>query len=98
MPLTWKTAKVSPVFKAGDMTKPENYQPICILPVISKVAEKWVDMQLTKHLNNGHSLYPMQFGFRQHNSAKTATRYFLENIRSLLDHGGCVKAVCLDLK
>ena len=40
----------------------------------------------------------MQFGFRKFHSTETATCYFLENIKSLLDQGGFVAAVFLDLK
>ena len=65
VPSTWKIARVTPVFKAGDKTKSENYRPISILPIISKVAEKWVTTKPTEHLNNGHgTLHPMQFGFK----------------------------------
>lgn len=28
VPLTWKTARVIPVYKAGDKTKPDEYRPI----------------------------------------------------------------------
>lgn len=99
MPSSWKIARVTPVFKSGNNTKSENYRPISILPVISKIAEKWVAAQLTQHLNNSEtSLHPMQFGFRKHHSTETATFYFLENLKDLLDKGGFVCAVFLDLK
>ena len=99
MPSSWKIARVTPVFKTGDKKNPENYRPISILPVISKIAEKWVAAQLTQHLNNSEtSLHPMQFGFRKHHSTETATCYFLENLKHLLDKGGFVGAVFLDLK
>ncbi len=43
-----------------------NYRPISILPVMSKVAEKWVAEQIIKFLDNSaFSLHPMQFGFRK---------------------------------
>ena len=76
-----------------------NYRPISILPVVSKVAEKWVAKQLTTHLNTGHTpLHPLQFGFRANHSTDTANCYFLEGIKSRLDKGGIVGAVFLDLK
>lgn len=40
----------------------------------------------------------MQFGFKKFYSTETATCYFLENLKSLLDQGGFVVAVFLDLK
>ncbi|OON91327.1 MAG: hypothetical protein ATN33_01430 [Epulopiscium sp. Nele67-Bin001] len=99
VPSSRKIARVTPIFKAGDKTEPDNYRPISILPIISKVAEKWVTTKLTEHLNNGYAtLHPMQFGFRKFHSTETATCYFLENLKSLLDQGGFVAAVFLDLK
>lgn len=98
MPSSWKIARVIPVYKTGDEKNPENYRPISILPIISKIAEKWVATQLTEHLNIGESLHPMQFGFRKHHSTETATCYFLENVKFMLDQGGFVGAVFLDLK
>ena len=98
-PSTWKTAVVTPIFKAGDPTIVANYRPISILPVVSKVAEKWVAQQLTTHLNIGQTpLHPLQFGFRSNHSTETANCYFLEGLKSGLDKGGIVGAVFLDLK
>lgn len=99
VPLPWKMATVTPVFKSGDKTNPENYRPISILPVISKIAEKWVAELLMEHLNKGHaSLHPMQFGFRAHHSTETAVCVFIERVKCLLDRFACVGAVFLDLK
>lgn len=40
----------------------------------------------------------MQFEFRNHYSPHSANCYFLEKIRSMMDKGGAVGAVFLDLK
>ena len=75
-PTPWKTAIVTPIFKSNDPMNVCNYQPISILPVISKVAEKCVSEQLVSFLNNGpFNLHPMQFGFRAHHSAETAVSF-----------------------
>lgn len=76
-----------------------NYWPISILPVISKVAEKWVAKLFIEHLNKGYTpLHPMQFGFRAHHSTESANCVFLEKVKCLLDKSSCVGAVFLDLK
>ena len=60
----WKVAKIHPILKSGYTTRVNNYTPISILPIFSKIIEKWVAQQLNDHLNNGHNfLHPMQFGF-----------------------------------
>ena len=81
VPPAWKIGVVSPIFKAGDKTDKNNYRPITILPIVSKILEKWVVKLLTEHLNEGHTpLHPMQFGFRAHHSTESAiTIFFREN-------------------
>jgi hypothetical protein len=39
-------AKVKPLFKKNDRLKPENYRPVSILSIVSKVLEKAVHKQL----------------------------------------------------
>ena len=45
-----KIARVIPIFKKGDKDKPGNYRPISILPVVSKLFEKLVNMRLVNFL------------------------------------------------
>ena len=35
-----KTAKVSPIFKRGNNLQTENYRPVSVLPLFSKIFEK----------------------------------------------------------
>ena len=39
-PSEWKTAKVIPLFKSGQWSLLDNYRPISILPVVSKLMER----------------------------------------------------------
>ena len=45
-PATWKSAKVTALFKGGDQPSKDNYRPISILPTISKIIEKAAHTQL----------------------------------------------------
>lgn len=56
---------------ANDLTKPKNYEPISILPVLSEVAEDWVTMQFIEQLNGHIPLKSMEFRFCKHHSTKT---------------------------
>lgn len=74
-------------------------QTISILPTVSKAAEKLISQQIITHLNTTtFSLHSMQFGFRTRHSTESANCFFIENIKHLLDKGGVVGAVFLDLK
>lgn len=64
---------------------------------MSKVIEKLAADQLILHLNSSQLLHPMQHGFRAHHSTETATVYFVERVKSLMDRG-VVGAIFLDLR
>ena len=49
-PSAWKKAKVTPIFKDGDKSDVNNYRPISVLPVISKIIERSVHNQLYNYL------------------------------------------------
>ena len=50
-PTEWKTARVTSVFKKGVKSDLNNYRPISVIPVVSKVFEKIVYDQLYQYLN-----------------------------------------------
>uniref|UniRef100_A0A3B4GQM8 Reverse transcriptase domain-containing protein n=1 Tax=Pundamilia nyererei TaxID=303518 RepID=A0A3B4GQM8_9CICH len=77
VPLSWKVAKLTPIYKPGDKTDPANYRPISILPIFSKIAEKWVANSIIEHLNDSNpGLHPMQFGFRTLHSTENGCLCF----------------------
>ena len=47
-----KVARVRPLFKKGDNQLITNYRPISILPLLSKIFEKVMHMQLTYYLES----------------------------------------------
>jgi hypothetical protein len=65
VPSQLKIAKVIPIFKSGDKRLVENYRPISLLNVFSKVFEKIVHNRLTSFLNINNLISPCQFGFRK---------------------------------
>lgn len=49
-PLLWKTARISPIPKVDEPRTNDDYRPISILPVLSKVHEKLTIRQITDFL------------------------------------------------
>ena len=62
-PSNLKNADITPVFKKKDRENVENYRPVSILPVLSKVYERCMYDQMYAYLNK--ILSKWQCGFRQ---------------------------------
>ena len=63
---------VVPIYKKGKKDKKENYRPVSLLPVLSKVLGIVVKTQIEEHFDS-HGLFPdSQHGFRKHRSTTTA--------------------------
>ena len=65
-------ARVTPIPKGGDSTNAGNYRPISVLPIFSKIFEKFVYKQLYTYFEQNNKLYEHQYGFRKHMSAVQA--------------------------
>ena len=97
-PRDWKRSRVTPVFKNGDKTDPNNYRPISIISSVMKVLEKLLDNQVRQYLKENNILSKCQSGFRPLHSTNTAVidlnDYFLRNV----DEGLLTGGLFLDLK
>ena len=77
-----KSAKVIPVHKGEDKTDMNNYRPISLLSVISKVFERAMFSRISEFLENNKLLCQSQFGFRTKRSAVDAVAHIIERIRN----------------
>lgn len=93
-----KTARITPIFKSGNKQELDNYRPISVLPVVSKLLERAVHIQLYAHLSQNQLLNPYQCGFRKLHSTETAAISFVDTIRRNIDHGMMTGAVFIDLQ
>ena len=59
----WKMAKVFPLYKKGDRTDAQNYRPISVLPVVSKICERVVNDKLYRYLNSNGLLTKTSLDF-----------------------------------
>ncbi|VEN37552.1 unnamed protein product, partial [Callosobruchus maculatus] len=58
-----KTAIVTPIFKKGNASLPENYRPVSLLPIISKIIEKCMAIRIVRFFENEGLFSHCQFGF-----------------------------------
>ena len=96
VPNELKIAKVLPLFKSGNAMLINNYRPISILPVFSKVLEKLMYNRLMSFINKHNILYKYQFGFRKNYGTNLALICVLDKVLNALEKGDIVLGVFLD--
>jgi len=97
IPEDFKTGKVTPIFKTGSKHQMDNYRPITVLPVCSKILERCIHTQLMNHLETHKLLSEHQFGFRRKRSTEIAATIFVDSIRKNIDEGKMSGAIFIDL-
>lgn len=85
VPDEMKIAKVIPIFKKGNVQNLNNYRPISLLPVISKLLERIVYNQLTRFITDNNTLYKHQYGFRKKHSTAHPILQLIKSITTLND-------------
>ena len=70
-PRSCKIAKAKPLLKKGSKTDPQNYSPISLLSLLSKIIERIVHDQTGEFLRKNKLLYRFQLGFRKSYSTNT---------------------------
>ena len=97
-PDSLKIAQVTPIHKEDKKTNLNNYRPISILPIFSKILEKVAYEQLYKYFESNSYLVNSQFGFRRNKSTTHAIMNFLEYLYNNLDESKLILSVFLDFR
>jgi hypothetical protein len=98
VPCELKSAKVKPLYKKNNRLHAENYRPISILSIVSKILEKAVYQQLEKHLTSNNLFYELQSGFRGAFSTDTCLIHLTDHIKSKIANGLYTGMILLDLQ
>ncbi len=93
-----KTARVVPIFKSGNNESTDNYRPISLLSIISKILEKTVAIQLVNHLDRNNLLYKHQYGFQKNKNTEHNLLSATNFIHNSLNNGEYCIGLFLDLK
>jgi hypothetical protein len=94
--ITYKVARVSPIYKEGDKKERGNYRPISVLSTVAKLFEKLACIQLTDYLNANDIL--SQSGFRQNHSTMSSLLSNSDSWLVNMDAGLVNGVVFLDLR
>ena len=97
-PEIFKSAKVVPIHKGGSVEDVNNYRPISVLPLLSKIFERVVFNQLNNFFAMNNLFHSSQYGFRKNKSTIQAIINNLDYIYKKLDTGKTVLSIFLDFK
>ena len=90
-----KNAMVSPVHKKNSNFDKENYRPVSILPVISKIYERAINEQLTSYFNQHFNVHIS--AFRPGYGCQSTLLRIIEDWKQALDENKYVAAILMDL-
>ena len=98
LPSDWKTANVTPIYKKGVKSDPNNYRPISLTSQVVKVLESLIRDDILKFLFYHRALSEHQHGFLFGRSCLTNLLESLDDWTTILDTGNAVDIVFLDLR
>lgn len=96
-PDIWKTTHVIPIHKGGNNADINNYRPISLICVLSKILEKVVAKQLASFLESNKLLVNSQHGFRSKLSTETALLKVTDTLFHNIDNKQISLLILLDL-
>ena len=98
VPSDWKHANVVPIFKKGSRYKPENYRPVSLTSVISKLLESILRDHIVEFLGEHKLLSDTQHGFLKGRSCLTNLLECTESVTKWVDEGAPVDVLYLDFQ
>ena len=96
-PESLKLGRVTAVHKKGEASNVNNYRPVTVLSVISKILERLMYNRLYHYLDSSDLLSESQFGFRKGKSTQHAILKFLSKIYYNLDQNEIPVGIMYDL-
>lgn len=96
IPVDWSKAYISPIFKKGSRHLAENYRPVSLTSICSKLMEHIIVKHIAKHLEAHSILTQFQHGFRQARSCETQLLTTLHDMMSNWDRKSQLDVTVLD--
>lgn len=95
-PQQWKRSLINPIPKNNNPLDFCDLRPITIIPTLSKVLEKIIQVQIYDYVTVNNIISPLQSGFRKGHSTTTVLTDMLDNILRSLDNGYATVLIFLD--
>lgn len=92
-----KIAEVIPLFKKGTASDTNNYRPISLLPIFSKIFEKAIKKRIVEFLDKTNFFSNCQFGFLKGRSTEGALLKFCGEVYESLNNSKITSALFIDI-
>ncbi|PKU38251.1 rna-directed dna polymerase from mobile element jockey-like [Limosa lapponica baueri] len=96
VPMDWRVANVTPIYKKGKKEDPGNYRPISLTSIPGKVMGQVILSELSWQVQDSQGIRASQHGFMKGRSCLTNLISFYDHVTRLLDRGKAVDVVYLD--
>ena len=94
LPAIWKTANVTALHKKGDKSSAQNYRPISLTCILSKMFERIVRDHILDHILP--YITNQQHGFLSGRSCVSNLLECMDTIYNIMNTGECVDILYLD--
>lgn len=97
IPDALKRARVIPIFKGGDASKPENYRPISVLPFLAQLLERHVLETIEGFVLKHNILSSSQYGFVPGRSTHALFEELSDLLYQTFEHNQVACGLFLDI-
>ena len=98
LPLDWRSANITALFKKGLKSDVSNYRPVSLTSIVCKIMESIVRDNLTKHFIDNGLFSNKQFRFIKGRSAVIQLLKMLDEWTEQLENGGHIAVVYTDFE
>lgn len=95
-PAAWEIARICPIPKTNTSTCENDFQPISVLPVLSKVYERLIFRQLAQHIDENSTLYELISAYRKGQSTIVVLLAIRDDILKAMKRGEVTMMVLAD--
>ena len=96
LPQDWTSANIAPIYKKGDRHKAENYRPVSLTSVLSKILEHIIVHSMLDHFDRNKVLSNLNHGFRSGYSCETQLAVTMDELTQNYERGDQTDIIILD--
>ena len=96
-PSAWKYSKVVPLLKKDDPLCPKNYRPVALIPILSKILERVIFIQIVDYMESNGLFHPSHHGYRVGHNTCTALLELYDGWVEALERGELAGVMFVDL-